>query len=202
MPLGLRRTAPVASGLAVVVLLGSLLASCGGSGHHLVRAATLPAHTVPPTMGEIRFQQEPSLEAQFEKAGTNALVASGVVYSVRRGDEVLGSVQLAPFKPELIGSDKDIDDVRRGVVSGIGNGRFRPQRVGGDVVLAQRGSRTTLYLWFAPDTSFFELMVAGREFQDAETVFGSLLAFQRGDATTTVVPAIVDQIDPRKGGVD
>lgn len=132
------------------------------------------------------------------------MVGAGQIFSLRRGDEVLGSFELAPFKPGLIRSAKDLDEVRRGVLKGLGNGNFKPQRVGPDVVLAQRQARTSYFLWFAPDTAYFQLMVAGRELANPELVFASLLAYQRGNAPALRVPdaAPLERIDARRGGVD
>jgi len=199
-----RRVVAPASVLVVLALVSALFIAGSGTKSSRVEATpSLPERTVPDRLGAFAFQREPSLESGFARAGDNALVATGQVFSIRRGDEVLGSIQLAPFRAGLIKSDKDLDDVRNGVLKRIGNGSFVPQRVGGDVVLAQRQARTTLYVWFSPDTSYFELLVAGRELQEADVLFASLLAYQRGQAPGAVAsPTLLERLDPRRGGFD
>jgi hypothetical protein len=187
----------------MVVVLGLVLASCGSSDEGPVARGGLPERLAPDSIGDIALQREPSLEAGFAKAGANALVDEGRIFSIRRGDEVLGSVQMAPFRRGLIRSKRDLDEVRLGVVTGIGNGTFKPVRAGSDVVLAQRGARTTFYLWFDPGSTYFQLMVAGREMKDPEALFASLLAYQRGeDPTMAVDVPRIEQVDSRRGGVD
>jgi hypothetical protein len=193
------------SGAAAVVLLvvAVVLGSCGRGAPRFTAVPQLPERTVPDGLGDLVFQREPSLEEGFEKAGENSLVRAGQIFSIRRGDEVMGSVQLAAFKPGLIESDQDLDEVRAGVLHGIGNGNFEAQRAGADVVLAQRQNRTSFFVWFSPDTSYFQLMVAGRELPDPEFVFSALLAHQRGDALPARSPGAtpIAPIDPRRGGV-
>jgi hypothetical protein len=214
VPAGLARTARALVQhrrrvLAGLVAVGIVAAAVGG----LVRSRTdadaetlvqpaLPTRTVPAKLGDLVFKREPALEAGFARAGSTSLVNPGIIYSIRRGDEVLGSLQLAPFKAQFVQSDADLDDVRGGVVKGIGNGSFTPLRAGTDVVLTQRGLRTGLYLWFAPDTSYFELLVAGRELEQPELVMAALLAYQRGQKPESAGAGVIQQLDARRGGVD
>jgi hypothetical protein len=196
----------LAAALAVIVVAsavgGLVLSSTGGSGRESLAEPALPTRTVPAKLGDLVFKRELKLEAGFARAGSAALVNPGVIYSIRRGDEVLGSIQLAPFKAAFLRSDDDLDDVRGGVVKGIGTGSFTPVRAGTDVVLKQRGLRTGLFLWFAPDTSYFELLVAGRELDQPEMVMAALLAYQRGQEPASAGTGVIQQLDARRGGVE
>lgn len=190
------------AGIVVIAAVGGLVLTRTRGEPATLAQPVLPTRTVPAKLGDLVFKREPSLEASFARAGSTSLVNPGVIYSIRRGDEVLGSIQLAPFKAEFVQSDEDLDDVRSGVVRGIGNGTFTPLRAGTDVVLSQRGLRTGLYLWFAPDTSYFELLVAGKEMQQPELVMAALLAYQRGQEPGTASTESIQQVDARRGGVD
>jgi hypothetical protein len=192
----------VAVALVATALGGLILSRSRGSEGVTLAQPALPTRTVPAKLGDLVFKREPALEAGFARAGSTSLVNPGLVYSIRRGDEVLGSIQLAPFKGRFVRSDEDLDDVRSGVVKGIGNGAFKPLRAGNDVVLKQAGLRTGLYLWFAPDTSYFELLVAGRELEQPEMVMAALLAYQRGQKPETAGTGVIQQLDARRGGVD
>jgi hypothetical protein len=202
----LRRPRAAAGVASVFVVLALVLGSCGVDGKTVrADAATpLPARRVPARLGPLAFQREPSLEKGFAKAGANAMVERGEIYSVRDGDEVKASIQLAPFKPRFTKSKTDRDEVRKGVLDGLGTGSFKPERVGNVVVLAQRGQRTNIYVWFAPDSSYFELLVAPNDFEQAPEVLWSVLAYQRGAAPVlrAADSSPLAPIDSRRGGLD
>jgi hypothetical protein len=192
----------VVAGVVVLAAVGGLVRSRTGGGAATLAQPALPSRTVPDKLGDLVFKREPALETGFTRAGSNSLVNPGLFYSIRRGGEVLGSVQLAPFKGQFVRSDEDLDDVRNGVVKGLETGTFTPLRAGTDVLLRQRGLRTDLYLWFAPDTSYFELLVAGREMQQPDLVMASLLAYQRGQKPNVSGTSSIQQVDSRRGGVE
>jgi hypothetical protein len=199
-----RRWVPVAATCtAVLVATVTALVSVGPETASAIAQAqpTLPARIAPATFGDYVFKQEPKLEATFQKAGASSLVNPGVFYSIHQGDEIVGSVELAPFKAKYLRTDADLDDVRAGVVQNLITSDWSPTRAGTDVVLTQRGLRTDYYLWFAPDTSYFELLVAGRDLQSPDLVFAALLAYQRGQNPATAGANTIHEIDPRRGGV-
>ena len=157
----------------------------------------LPDPAVPARIDDLRFKREPSAEKAYRNAGPDALIGRGRVWSVNRDDVVEGSLQIAEFKPSLY--DRQ-DEVRDEITQSLGGGRFEPVRVGSDRAAVLEAPEQRLYLWFAPDGTYYELFVARRAFEEAGDVFGALLAFQRGETITSLDDqAEVGRADPRRG---
>lgn len=197
-----RRPVPRSAVVLLVLMTSLFVGACGGDGAVIAPRTGLPDVIAPELLRDLRFQREVEIEAAYGEAGDRSLIAEGRNFSIRRGDEVLGAFQVAAFKPGLIRSNDDMDEVRDGVIAGLGSGQFEVERLGNDIVLTQRQSRQNLFLWFPADMGHFQLFVASKDFEAAGTVFGELLAFQRGEELTTVAPsaATLEPIDPRRGG--
>jgi hypothetical protein len=159
--------------------------------------STLPDPAVPTSIDDIEFQREPTAETAFEEGGDAALVTTGQVWSVRRDDAIEASLQIAAVRPGLVGR---ADEVRRGILSSLGGGRFEPIRLGEERVYVLESVEQRMLLWFAPDGSYYELLVARKSFDDAVPLFEALLAFQRGaDVAGLDDIRRVEPPDPRRG---
>ena len=157
----------------------------------------LPDPAVPARIDDLGFKREPSAEKAYRHAGPDALIGRGRVWSVNRDDVVEGSLQIAEFKPSLF--DRQ-DEVRDEITQSLGGGRFEPVRVGDDRAAVLEAPEQRIYLWFSPDGTYYELFVARRAFEEADDVFGALLAFQRGEAITSLdEQGKVGRADPRRG---
>lgn len=158
---------------------------------------SLPDPLVPETISEYRFQAEPEADKQFARAGEVALIEGGRVFTVRRGDEALASLQISEFKP---GFGASRTEVRRGVLRSFGATRFEATRIGNERMYVSSGSEQRFLLWFSPDGGWFQLMVARSSFQDADRIFAAILGFQRGeDAAAALGRAPKPPYDPRRG---
>ncbi len=193
----LRRLIPIG---ATSVLLIALAAS--SSCAHEIQAAPgtsrVPERLVPAKLGKLAFKRERQVEGAFAKAGAKALVDEGRVFTVREDKDVHGYIEVASFRPGLGAGRKE---VREGVLEGIATGRFEPTRLGRERVYLTRTSEQTFFLWFPPSGRYFSLLVARRDFADADRVFASVIAYQQGEKT----PAMLKErrtnvIDPRRGG--
>ena len=193
----LRRLIPIGATSAVLVVL--LVA--GGCAHEIQAApgrSRVPERLVPAKLGKLTFKREPKVEGAFKKAGAKALVDDGRVFTVREDKDVHGYIEVASFRPGLGAGRKE---VREGVLEGIATGRFEPQRLGRERIYLMRTAEQTFHLWFPPSGRYFSLLVARRDFGDADRVFASVIAYQQGEKT----PALLQQrrtdvIDPRRGG--
>ncbi len=195
---GRRRLLPVA-GVVVLVLAGGATAVGLSGGTPLPTGPALPARVAPTALGDLRFQPELVAQRAFAAAGDTSLAEDGRVFSIRQGDVVQGSLQVAGLKPEV---DVRANKVRQQVLAGLGSGRFTPARIGEERVYRVRLSEQTLLLAFAPNGRSYTLMVTRSAFRDPERVFSALLAYARGEDTpslqgTTDVPVP----DPRRGSV-
>lgn len=156
----------------------------------------LPDPAVPSTLAEYTFVRESGAEEAYTDAGDAALVDPGRVFSIHEGDEIQGSFQMAAFKPGLL---ERREDVERGVLDDLGGGRFELTRIGNERVYTLRMPEQHMLLWFPPSGRYFSLMVARRDFEDADALFVRLLAFQRGESPDDVDTRHVAPFDPRRG---
>lgn len=159
-------------------------------------AQPLPDRVVPDTIGDVRFVREQEAEAAFAEGSDRSLVPQGVVFSVRQGDVVQGSLQVASLDPTI---DTRSPRTRDEVLQGLGDGRFRPARIGEERVYRLALPELTLLLSFTPNGRGYYLMAARGAYEDSERLFGSVLAFARGERAEQLRPADVPVPDPRRG---
>lgn len=182
-------------GGTAVVLAAALVVSLPSEPEPRVPAA-LPERVVPESIGDIRFVREEDAESAFQEGAERPLATEGLVYSVREGDVVQGSLQVARLDPRF---DTRSPRVRDQILSGLGNGRLRPDRVGEERIFRLDQAEQTLLLSFAPNGQVYYLMAARRDFAEAEQVFTSALAFTRGERAAELRPPDVPVPDPRRG---
>lgn len=151
--------------------------------------SALPAELVPEELGPYRFVREPEAEKAYIEAGPRALVEPGFVYTVHEGADVQASVQIAPFKQVLL-DDGRHDELRDSVLDSIGAGSMTLKRIGNTPYRIEERPDRTVLVYLPADSSYMVLLVARAGFDDAESLFGGILAYQRGedpDATVTVI---------------
>ena len=189
---------PVPVALVLLAVLAGGLALAGTRGDDAVRPSgpALPERVAPAVVGDVRFVPEPAAQEAYAEAGATSLAPEGRVFSLRQGEVVQGSLQVAGFVPEV---DVRSRRVRQQVLAGLGSGRFSPARIGEERVYRIRLPEQTLLLSFAPDGRSYSLMVTRAGFRDAERVFAAVLAYRRGQAPSLLGPADVPVPDPRRG---
>jgi hypothetical protein len=180
---------------AIVLLLALLLTSCGGPAAAVPAAAGLPARVAPAALGDITMVREAAAEANYRKPGDVSLVSEGRVFSMHQGDVIQGSLQVAAFKR---GYSATRHDVRDGVLQSIASGHFALTRLGQDRVYTLTLPEQRIYVWYPASGRYYVLMVARRAYAEADSLFASVLAYQRGEGTTPTVVQV--PLDPRRGG--
>ena len=85
------------------------------------------------------------------------------------------------------------------MLQGLGDGRFRPTRIGEERVYRLPLQELTLLLSFTPDGRGYYLMAARGAYDDSERLFAALLAHTRGERAEQLRPADVPVPDPRRG---
>jgi hypothetical protein len=139
--------------------------------------------------------REAAAEANYRKPGDVSLVSEGRVFSLHQGDVIQGSLQVAAFKR---GYSATRHDVRDGVLQSIASGHFALTRLGQDRVYTLTLPEQRIYVWYPASGRYYVLMVARRAYAEADSLFASVLAYQRGEGTTPTVVQV--PLDPRRGG--
>lgn len=176
------------------MLLAALLLLTGCGTQSPSPPPRLPERLVPAAAGGYVFQREPSAERAFTDAGSRALVTDGRVFTIRRGREVLGSIQAAQFLPEAAA---DRRETQRALRRSLGSGSVTRRRLGSLVVDELRSGEGRILLYFPPGGGYYELLDARAGFTDADRVFLAVLNYQTGRRTALVDTELPD---PRRGG--
>lgn len=192
--LRLRKRRAAVAGATMLVLL---LSSCSQAAMSAPR--TLDDDLVPNRVGVFEFRRERGGEKQFAKAGADALVSTGRLYSIHRDNSTEGSIELALFKPDV--SIEDINDeeksgectvhpeacpghdVLRGFQASLGSGHlhrlyYRDQRAYEIDLPDQR-----LYVWFPKGKETIVILSLLSHFTasgEADRIFHGLLDHQLG----------------------
>ncbi|HEX9889649.1 MAG TPA: transglutaminaseTgpA domain-containing protein [Nitriliruptorales bacterium] len=189
---------PAAATGALLLVVALALAGCTDRLDLDARLPALPfaEPLTPPELGEVRFVREPEAEQPFDEAGPEALVGAGRVFSVHVQDDIEASLQVAAFKPGVLERRDDlVDEVLRSL-----GGRAEPTRFGERRGYALERGEQRILLWFAPDLTYYELLVARSSYEDADEVFGAVLAFQHGEPVAGLdAPRTQQRHDPRRG---
>jgi hypothetical protein len=107
---------------AAIVLCIALVAACGGgTDAAIVAPASVPLDIVPATVGEgLTVSEFSPARARFASAGATSLVADGRVWAIRRGQTLVGTLQVSTVKPDVSVTDEDDrHDIVSGVMTGI-----------------------------------------------------------------------------------
>jgi hypothetical protein len=190
------RPVPLAVLGGVLVLVVTLLVATTRPEPDLPVLQALPDNVAPESLGDIRFVREEKAEAAFRQGTDRSLAREGKVFSLRQGDVVQGSLQVAALDPKI---DTRSPRTRDAVLRGLGDGRFRPTRIGEERVYRLELSELTLLLSFTPNGRGYYLMASRGAYSDADRLFASVLAFTRGERAEQLRPADVPIPDPRRG---
>jgi transglutaminase-like putative cysteine protease len=121
-----RRAAAATAALIVTVaataMLPATLPSAPTAAH---RTDAVLDTLVPPSVGPLVMLREAALENAFHRAGADALVSSGRVYTIHNGDVIEGSVQVSLLDPTV---QRDSAELLSGLEQSLGGGTFVPMR--------------------------------------------------------------------------
>ena len=186
-----RRVLAGAVAVAVVVVLVSVLV-LRPEPTVTTTAGGLPDVLAPARIGDVELRPEPTVEQAFAEAGSQSIIEAGRVFSLRQGDEIEGSLQIAALENVSAADAK----VRRAVVKSIGQGRFRLTRIGQVRAYVLDAPEQRFLLWFPPDGRSYNLLVTRATFDQADRVFAAVIAHQRGVEDTGLGVPVPD---PRRG---
>jgi hypothetical protein len=162
---------------AALAAVTALLGACGsGDAKVLVEPASVPLDIVPATIaGGLTVHEYRPARTAFARAGESSLVADGRVWAIRRGQTLVGTLQVSTVKPE-VSVHRAAD--RKAIVSGVMTGiSYETIDVGDTVVIASTAADKALYLWFGKD--LFEVLQVKSTKVDPDEVAADLIDFQR-----------------------
>lgn len=161
---------------AVAVAVAALAGCGGGSRAGIVAPASVASDMVPASVaGGLLLREFTPARARFAKAGESSLVADGRVWEIRRGQTLVGTLQVSTVKPEV--SVTDASD-RRDIVSGVMTGiSYETVSVGETNVIVSTASDKSLYLWFG--RNLFEVLQVKSTKVDPDEVAAELIEFQQ-----------------------
>jgi hypothetical protein len=156
-------------------LLAVLAAGCGeGTVSTRPASAPFPAHTLPSVVHGLTVHDEPSAQRAFASVGGTSTVSRGELWSLRRGSEVVASLQLSQLKDGL---STKADAVRAGVRAAVGNGHYRWFKVAGrHWVGVQEQGELAIYLWFPARTDLFVVAQVSAKVTDPESLVAALVS--------------------------
>jgi hypothetical protein len=162
--------------LVLSVMLMAVAASCGGSQAPVVQPARVPTDIVPATVeGDLTVTEFPPARTTFAKAGITSLVADGKVWAIRRGETLVGTLQVSTVKPDVSVTTKED---RRAILDGVMTGSpYETIQLGSLDVAASTSADKTLYLWFGP--KLFEVLQVKGSKVDPDSIAADLIEFQQ-----------------------
>jgi hypothetical protein len=181
-----------------------LVGACGTKAAAL-GVRPVPANLIPSKLDQYAFKYEPAPSKQYKKAGPDALVSDGKVYSISAQGATEGAIELTVYKPDVDISDIDDEsmteqcanspedcpghEIFMGIQSQLGTGRF--QRIyyrGYERSYKMALPDQTIYLWFPPRTeSMVMLILVGSMGQPAsDDLFRAVLDFQHHRAVGSI----------------
>jgi hypothetical protein len=157
--------------------LAVLLAACGGGASNaLVEPASVATDMVPATLGEgLTIHEFGPARARFASAGASSLVADRRVWVIRRGQTLVGTLQVSTVKPDVSVVDKDD---RKAIIGGVMTGiSYETVQVGDTPVIASTAADKSLYLWFGP--GLFEVLQVKSTKVAPDEIAAELIEFQQ-----------------------
>lgn len=173
-----------------LALAGLLTAACGGDGDAAVAPAPVPDDLAPDTVLDgllvIENRDEATLEA-FASADETTLVSDTRLWEVRRGQRLVGTLQISSVLPEVDLLDEDIRDR---MVGQIILGQSSRIRIGDVEVFTTTSNDKTVFVWFGEEV--FEVLQTKDRELDPEALATAIIDFQDGQPGWRPLPQLVD----------
>ncbi len=173
--------------LAVLLAAGA----CGGGEDQpgvdavAVDAALAPT-SIPPDLG-LYENTDPETVAAFANAGSRSVLADGRLWEVRRGDRLIGTLQISTVLPEV---DLTQLDKRMALVRQIIETEPVSVRIGDvEVFQATSGDRAT-FVWFGQGM-FEVLQLRDRGVEDFEPIAAAIIEQQQTQPSWIPLPELI-----------
>lgn len=102
------------------------------------------ADALPPELAGLSVQEE-DVSGPLKEAGDRAYVSDVRLWSLREGDRLRATVEVARFAPDAPAEDEDF---QRSVTAQLKGAAPRERRIGDDTVFVSGSSQQVFYAWF------------------------------------------------------
>lgn len=163
---------------AILVMLVAL-GGCGNDPVEVAAPAAVPAGLVPASVQSNSYafykSELPGVKDAFANAGPNSVAADGELWELRKGDRLVGALQLTTLLPEV---DLTNEDHRNQILRQL-LPTARDQVVIDDVnVWISESGKKSVYLWFGRDMYALMTLKAGSEDDlDSEQVLTEVVSY-------------------------
>ena len=161
--------------ISALGVAGLSLAGCGGKAPIAAPPPAVPIQLAPTTLGtDLALSEYAPARHTFAVAGKDSLVADGRLWQIRRGDTLVGTLQIATVKPSVsTARTRDRDAILQGIMTGSAFDTINVDNV--TVATATAGDKN-VYMWFGHN--LFEVMQLKSTKLDPETVLHDVISFQ------------------------
>jgi hypothetical protein len=166
--------------LAALLAVSALTAACGsGDAKPSAPVPKVPLALAPASLGNGAFTltENENARGQFAKATSSALITDGHLWAVRRGQQLVATLQISTLKPKVdLGKQKQRDAITSQIISGI------TQTITVDSVEVAENvtPNATVYVWFGK--GLFEVLQVKLSKQapvKAEALLAEVIAYQK-----------------------
>ncbi len=193
----IRRPSPQSATAVVLVVATLFLTSCVQRIDFKRRGSPKLLPPIPAELGGYKMVHETGPEKEFEKVVGRALVGHDRLYTIREGEEVVGSLEVSTIKPGIYPRGTE---ARAKILQALGQGRFALTRVGDARIYTLALAEFKQLLWFDPDGTYYLLMIAKTGFEEADRLFVAMLSTLRGEEVTGIDETFTATVnDPRRG---
>ncbi len=165
---------------ALVVAVSLMLGACGSPDGAPTLLTRVPSDLVPgqlagsPGDAPLSLTEYKEGARRIARAGAKSMIAHGRVFQVRRGETLVGALQIATLQPKVdVASAKQRDKLASLVVSGA----VQKIRVAGVEVVAAQSADKIVFLWFGEQ--LFEVLQIKGEGLKPEQMLKDILDFQK-----------------------
>lgn len=184
------RLAPTVARLALAIGSGLVVSACGGDAAVEAAPTRVPGELVPDRLLDelavIENTDESTKEALADD-DPSTLVSDTRVWEIRRGQRLVGTLQISTVLPKV---DLTDIDVRESLVAQVILGQHSRIRVGDVEVFTTTTEDKTVYLWFGADV--FEVVQTKARGFEPEDLVEDLIAFQSDRDEWQPLPELLD----------
>lgn len=168
----------------------TLVAACGGDAAEAVPPARVPDDLAPATVLDgllvIENRDETTLEA-LASADETSLVSDTRIWEIRRGQRLVGTLQISSVLPNV---DLLDESVRDRMVAQMILGQSSRIRVGDVEVFTSTSNDKTVFIWFGEEV--FEILQTKDRALDPEALATAIIEYQDGQEGWVPLPQLIE----------